>query len=171
MSGHFYPPVDLDTIRHLPTMFKLYQEHPTYFLESPYPGEVERIFRALKKPQVAPETEAFKEAAEIVDLDSDNKWENLAKEARKIYKEMKAVKHASSENDKGLSPNEKMRYYKELSALLEKLVSLEERALGLKKVHDFHKAVMEVMESVLSPTQRTDVMEKLQATLTSGEEA
>lgn len=167
--SHFYPPLDIETIRHIPTVLKLYTQHPTYFLESPYPGEVERIFKTIKQPTVVVQTPEFQEAADDLDLEGANKWENLAKEARRIYKESKSIKYAGN-GDNGLSPNERISHAKTMATLLEKLVSLEERALGLKKVHDFHRVVMEVMEEILTPTQRTNVMEKLQATIDSGAE-
>lgn len=155
MSDHFYPELDLQTLRHINTVRKLYELHPTYFLESPYPGEVQKFFDSLKGNPM-PESKGFQEAAQMLNMESDNKWDNLAKEAVLIYNDLKGVKVSTE------SPNEKIQYFKTISNLLEKLVSLQERAMGLKNVHEFHKAVMEVMEEVLTPTQRTDVMQKLQ---------
>lgn len=161
MPDHFYPPLDIPTLRHIRTVQKLYEIHPTYFMESPYPGEVEDFFNNLKGKNKAQKSQAFNDAASILDMSSDNKWDNLAKEALKLYGQLQEVQFDAE------SPTEKISYFKTVSNLLEKLVSLQERALGLKSVHEFHKAVMNVMEEVLTPTQRTDVMEKLQTVITN----
>lgn len=159
MSDLFYPDLNVTTLRNLQIVRQLTLEHPHYFMESPYSGEVENLFKALfpsKSDKGSPE---FQEAIGGLDLDGPNKWANLAKEAAKLYTGLSSVKHEAE------SPNEQLSYYKTATNLLEKLVGLEERAMGLKKVHEFHSAVMNVMEEVLTPTQRTDVMEKLQRTI------
>lgn len=159
MSDLFYPELNLSTLKNIQIVRQLMLEHPHYFMESPYSGEVENFFNTIfpakdKKP--SEKLSDFEIAADTLDLEGPNKWSNLAKEAAKLYTGLKLVKHDTE------SPNEQLAYFKTATSLLEKLVGLEERAMGLKKVHEFHSVVMGIMEEILTPTQRTDVMEKLQ---------
>jgi hypothetical protein len=57
--------------------------------------------------------------------------------------------------------SEKIQYFKAATQLLAKLLEMKERAGGLRRIGLFYTAVMDVMETVLTPDQRTAVMDRL----------
>lgn len=152
----YYPPLDAATLRSLEVVRQLASDHPGYFLESPYSGEVEDMIKQWffpAKPQ-QPTVEA-----PAPNLFEGNRWEALSRESEQLYSDLKQAKWGAAETSEQLS------YFRTATSLLDKIVGLQERALGLKAVHEFHHTVMQIMEEVLSPTQRTEVMEKLKSAI------
>ena len=153
MADLFYPPIDAPTVKNLGLIRVLAKEHPSYFLESPYPSEVEKFIKEMNNEKQT------SEVIDTLDLIGPKKYENLANEAGRLYNELLLIKFDAD------TPNEKLGYFKTANALMTNLVSLQERSIGMKEVSDFHRVVMEIMETTLTPTQRTEVMEKLQQAL------
>lgn len=60
---------------------------------------------------------------------------------------------------------EKMGYFRTKTALLEKLMLLRERAAGIKHVKEFESTILRIMEEVLTPEQRTEVMSDIRKVL------
>lgn len=94
---------------------------------------------------------------EVVETPRD-KWEKLERETQRLYDELKDSKDNLSIEDHA----ERMSYFRTATSLLDKLVGLQERAVGLKAIGQFHQTVLDIMEDVLDPGQRTEVMERLQ---------
>lgn len=157
MADLFYPPLDLATVRNLEIVKQLASEHASYFLTSPYSGEVEEVVKRLLKMkeqvQVAENHEGEEEEV------TGDRWEFLYRETQSLFKDLKNAKVSSGETA------EQMSYFRTATSLMEKMISLQERALGLKEISEFQKAVLDVMESVLEPSQRTEVMEKLKSSV------
>lgn len=95
--------------------------------------------------------------AEVVEAPAD-KWAKLERETQRLYDELKDSKDNLSIEDHA----ERMSYFRTATSLLDKLVGLQERAVGLKAIGTFHQTVLDIMEDVLDPGQRTEVMERLQ---------
>ena len=148
----YYPKLDETTVKNLRVVKQLMVAHPGYFLEAPYSKDVEETLTewfiekksSLSKPVAA-------ESGEEKDP-----WDMLYSESKTLFENLKTV-----EFSKLGETAEMMSYFRTATSLLEKLVSLQERALGLKEIGDFHRAVMDIMENVLTPTQRTTVMDQL----------
>ncbi|MCE5252858.1 MAG: hypothetical protein LLG45_01395 [Actinomycetia bacterium] len=64
-------------------------------------------------------------------------------------------------SDPGVEGKDKAAVLKSLSELLTKLVALREKQLGVREQARFQKTVIEVLEEVLEPHQRTLFIEKL----------
>jgi hypothetical protein len=64
---------------------------------------------------------------------------------------------------------ERMAYFRTATSLLERLVTARERALGIKQIRDFQDTVLNIMEEVCTPDQRTDVMDRLRRALVTRE--
>jgi hypothetical protein len=144
----YYPPLDTKTIKSLPIVRELAAEHASYFLSAPYPMEVQTILQDLfKKKEVI--------AEERPENDDRDNWEFLYEESKHLYLSLKG---ASAGN---LETSDKMAYFRTATALLEKLLSMQERSNNLKQVSDFYALVLEIMESELSGDQRTRVMQRL----------
>lgn len=56
---------------------------------------------------------------------------------------------------------EQMQYFRTKTQLIEKLVALRERATNIKEVGEFQKKVLDFIEEVLEPGQRTAFMQRM----------
>lgn len=56
---------------------------------------------------------------------------------------------------------ERMSWFRTRASLLDKIVTLKERASGIKQVQEFINRVIEVMDNECTPDQRTRIMENL----------
>lgn len=146
----YYPPLDTATIKQLKLMQQLAAEHPSYWLDAPYPGDVQRILEDILKPK-----KVVHQAAPVAKEEGEEEWQFLARETRHLYDQLKVA-------GVGLEGNELMAFFKTSTSLLEKLLGFQERANNLKQVSDFYHVVLDVMEHELTVDQRTAVMTKLQ---------
>ncbi len=161
-SDLFYPPLDIKTLQNLEIARQLMAEHPSYFLDCPYEGATELLMKKWFDPSALRGRKLDAERAEDaskpqISMEQD-KWQYLYQETSDLYKGLKNEKYASEEGDR-------VTYYKTMAALQEKLINLQERALGMKQISEHNKLVMNIMENVLSPTQRNEFMAKLQESL------
>lgn len=147
----FYPQLDTRSIKLLPTMKALAAEHPSYWLTAPYGGDVQVILEDLLKPQVV-----VHEAAPSAQVDGQSEWEFLYAESKSLYTKLKNAGEVNME------ANEKMAFFRTATSLMEKLLSMQERANNLKQVSDFYQIVLDIMESELNGDQRTRVMQRLE---------
>lgn len=88
-----------------------------------------------------------------------SKWDALETEAGELYNDLRAFRNNLSTEDVA----EQMSYFRTATSLLEKIIGINERALGLKRISEFQEAVLDVIENTLSPSQRTEVMDRLRA--------
>ncbi len=162
MSSFFHPELDLPMLKNVELVRQLMSEHAAYFMESPYPGEAERLLKSWFDPRGIRNREAKvsaqKESEENPATLETNKWEYLYHETSTLYASLKSAKHSTDEEDK-------MAYFRTATSLMEKLISLQERALGLKQISEHNALMMNIMERVLSPTQRNEVMDQLKTSL------
>lgn len=94
---------------------------------------------------------------EVAEAPAD-KWAKLERETQGLYDDLKESKDNLNTEDHA----ERMSYFRTATSLLDKLVGLQERAVGLKAIGTFHQTVLDIMEDVLDPGQRTDVMQRLE---------
>lgn len=142
-------PVYPDLNTELPVAIAMLEDDPEVFDfdDCPYgPGVVDAL-RGLK-------------ADEVVDFGKEpkDKWEKLEIEAAKLYKELQESKTKLTDVDHA----ERMSYFRTATSLLEKLVGLQERTVGLRAIGAFQQTVLDIMEDVLDAGQRTEVMQRLE---------
>lgn len=146
MADFFYPTIDATTVKNLLVMRQLVEEHPAYFLESPYPTSVESdinlLFKHTRKAIVAPSPP---DAPEEIDVEA---------ELRVLYTGLKNAKPNMDDSDQ-------MGYYRTSTALLEKLLGLQEKARNIKAMSDHHRTVLNFIEEVCSPTQVEEFLKRL----------
>lgn len=151
MSAFFYPPLDPDTLKNLLIVHQLVSEHPSYFLESSYSGEVEanilKLFKHTKQALVIPDTASTEE----IDVEA---------ELQVLYTGLKNAKPNMDDSDQ-------MSYYRTSTALLEKLLGLQEKARNIKAMSDHHRTVLDFIEEVCSPTQVTEFLKRLKESTSS----
>lgn len=163
----FYPPLDEATVKNIEIVRQLHADNTSYLASSPYAGAIEILikqwFSAVAAPLAAKPLVDNEAPAMPVD-DGMARWEFLYTESKALYTKLKD----ESSTFAGMDTGEKAQYFRVATSLLDKLITYQERTLNLKQIHDFQMTVMEVMEEVLTPTQRTEVMEKLQAAIVQG---
>lgn len=151
MSDPYYPQLDPATVKALPILQQLSQDHKSYWLTAPYDGITQGILERILAPR-----KVIHEAKEI-DIDPDENMDDfLATESRNLYQKLKTA-------GLGLAGSEELAYLKTSTALLEKLLAIQERANNLVKISEFYATVMDIMDSELSSDLRTRVMERLEA--------
>lgn len=156
----FYPKIDPESVRNIKIAAALAKEHPSYFLESDYPASVEELIKQVVGAKTTGKSDGLRGEYQddVFSIqkagEKDTKWDTLIRESEDLYNKLKRA-------GTGLTEGDEMSYFRTATSLLEKIVSLQERAMGLKQVHEFQQKVLEIMENSLSPTQRTQVMEEL----------
>ena len=82
-------------------------------------------------------------------------FEGLREEVKQAYLHLKSAK-----NDTG---QDKVAYAKAAVALLEKLVKMEALITNVEMVGNFQRAMIDILDEVCSPSQRTEVMRRVQS--------
>lgn len=158
-KDYLYPDISVQVLRQLEIMRRLHLDHPDYFLdrECPYPEEVERHFRSWFDSPLG--TSSDEEVARYEPLTGEDRYETLYREVVDIYTSLRAAKPSAGDS------SESMAYFRTVTGLLDKLVSHQERCLGIKQVHEFHQTVLDIMENTLTPDQRNVVMARLKESI------
>lgn len=145
----FYPPFNEKS---LPTILHLYEEDPEYFNrpECPYLQVTKDLFRI--KPKGADFTSHLDENAQGF----DNK--QTIEEISELYRQMKAYGPKALSSDKSSDQN---TYFRVSVILLEKLITLKERASALSSANEFVSEVLTIMQDTLNPDQVAKVMDRL----------
>lgn len=163
MDAPFYPALDFPTVKNLDLIRQLSSEHPAYWMQSEYPMDIERLIKAWFDPKTIKElvNKQRREDANTSDdapgLDED-RYEYLYQETVNLYKEMKLAKYSGSNEDS-------MAYFKTAVSLQEKLISLQERSLGMKQVSDYNSMVMTFIDKICTEDQRAKFIDLLKETL------
>lgn len=138
----YFPPLEKGPISTIRTIQRLMIEDPSYLDGSPYDAEIV----AWLKTSV-PQTQ--------VDLNAP--IEDLETEATKLYRFLRGLQpEGLLKGDKGA-----LDYARVATSLLEKLLTVVERAAKVKEVGDFQNNVIEFMQDILSPEQRTLFMDRV----------
>jgi hypothetical protein len=148
MTDTYFPPLSEEALWSFDLILKRITEDPNYLHSDDCPyGE------ALVNALSPIETEVVAiESGEAEDTEVD-----LALETRVIYNELKTAKASFAEGDH----SEKMSYFRVSTALLEKLVSMQERALNIRDISRFYSAVLAILEEVAEPGQVSEIRERL----------
>lgn len=157
----FYPrlsePVTLDSLklirRHL-------QEDPDYLThpECPYSAELAELLTEILSESkntlevISPEPEANETEPEDVDIET---------ESRRLYHEMRGFLKNLDHSD----VSERAAMFRTCTALMEKLITIQERAQGVNQYMGFKRLLFEALEEYLSPSERTELLERLEKEL------
>lgn len=147
-TDRFYPPLGDDALFALDVIAQNLRTDPEYLDEAPYPAAVLDIFG--KMPSIPGDPEA-------PSLEDEDKWDRLQRESDKLFRGLTDAGNQLDSRDNA----EKMAYFRTATSLLDKIVGIQDRILNLRAVSRFHTTVMAIMEDVLDPGQRTEVMERL----------
>lgn len=84
--------------------------------------------------------------------------DELEKEFQELREEIKTLKADA----KGLEPHERIQIVKTRAALIEKILSMKERIVNIKKMEEFIAKVIQLMEDELPQDVRLKVLEALE---------
>lgn len=156
----YYPEINSSYMTPLEVIAEQMDLYPEYLgPKCPYSKEMKALLSRLKASSSAGagETPFFGR--------SGDKWQALLDEILNLYQELNDFGANLSTEDTA----ETMSYLRTKTSLIQKIVEMSERALGLKRLSEFQNTMMDIMENVLDPDQRTQVMDKLRASI--GEDA
>jgi hypothetical protein len=128
------------------------EEDPEFLDFAPYPAEDLEVLAAFRPSS---------EDEEVVT--GEGKWSRLERESNNLFKLLTDFSKTLNNKDS----SETMAYFRTATSLMEKIISLQERTANLKQVSKFHDAVLLIMEDVMSPDQRTQVMDRLKSAMES----
>ena len=140
-TERYYPPITEDMIWPIQVVLQQLHEDPEFLQreDCPYPEAVKSVFGQLLEAQ---------QSDGGVDLEG---------EAQRLYKELKDFGEKLDPDDTSQSNT----YFRVSVSLMEKLIAIQERAAEVKRINQFKKAVLDVMENVLDKDQRAEVMNRL----------
>lgn len=156
-----YPTIPVRALAPLRIVQSELAQNPSYLddPECPYDEPLKEFLRALAATQDAP----VSRAPDFLGQHGD-KWSILQQEANELYTSLKEFSLKITDSDVA----ERMSYYRTATSLLEKIVSINERAVGLKHIHEFQMTVLSVFERELETGQRTKVVDALRAKIDEG---
>lgn len=152
MSSIFFPELNEKNIR---LVKRLYSEDPTFFEQPncPYSTDIIEIF--TKESEVL---DIGGVTVGDLDFDAMTNEDYLLAEVSALYKQLKDQGDKMANSD---TASEKNTYFKLSAALLERLISMKERVINIKKMNEFTNQVLKIMEDTLDPDQKTTVMKRL----------
>ena len=144
----YYPEIPAGAVFAMDIILRSIEEQGASYLDgSPYDAEtLEFLSRFVRE-----------ESTEELVL--GDKWERLEAESNKLFKDLTDAGDQLTSDDAA----EMMSYFRTKTNLLEKIVSIQERAANLKKLHQFYGAVLTVMEDLMDADQRGIMLERLNA--------
>ena len=154
----YYPPLTDEAAQAVVVILQLCAARPDYFTdaECPYPPEfIQGLAKVMVKPE-APKTAT-------PPAPTGDKWQQLEAECRVLFDQLKE----SYSTIKNEEVAERMTYFRTATSLLDKLVGLQERAAGLKQMSEFQNMVIQFLDEICTPDQRTTLMERLATVQTS----
>lgn len=154
----FFPPFSRENYSSLDIIQRQFAKNPHYF-ELPqckYPPEI-RLF--LKKILGASPMGNDQIDQKIDEFFGDElMYDRIIRDSKRAYMNL-ASQMTLMEAQKDI--DSAVAFTKALSNLQQRLLEIQERAEGLKMIHEFKRAVLSVIDSELTPDQRTGIMNKI----------
>lgn len=166
MSNSYYPEIEPGALLPVSLLFQNLLNDPLWLERPacPYETEVKEAIRDLWiMVRQRPSTNVASATSAAIS-DGESQWSDVAVELRTLFNDLKTFSASGVDIDSGasgLDPKEQMAYFRTATSLLDKIVSLGERANNIKAVSEFQSSVIKCFDEVLSPEQRTRMMEIL----------
>lgn len=155
MSTTYFPPMSTPAIAPFRVLKQMLANNPALLDEPncPYPDDIKLFLKELMMPGMD-HRPAEIIAAVSVDFDDPDA---LIQEFEKLYREIQAVTKESAK----LDPNERIQWAKAATGLLEKIVTLKEKSFNIRSHSQFQRKVIDLIDVVLAPEQRTEFVRRL----------
>lgn len=149
-----YPPLNEKSISQIK---ELYSQDEKYFdyPGCPYSETVKNLFK-MDNPSYDYDDFDENEINDLTDTD------NMIKEIGTLYKHLKEFGKEMRTSD---TASERNTYYKLSASLLEKLITMKERVMDVKKAEEFTAFVIQIMEEELDVDVRSRILTKLKGAL------
>lgn len=162
-----FPQINLSMVEKLRAVQMSLAKDPQYLRrrDCPYDprtrGFLEEIFKAYDadETQIAADVAAYFEGNND---DTQNTYDILVRDAKKAYLTLSRLGQKMEQSNK---PEDELNKVKTMTQLQERLMTVIEKAEGYKQIHQFKRTIMDIIEQVLTPEQRTGVMEKIEESL------
>lgn len=143
----FYPSLTDSQVTALTVISKSLQADATYLdrPECPYSSEIKAFFR----------TKSAAPVATFVISDDD---ESLDQQIKDLLNELNSFNTHLGPDD----VSEKMSFFRTKTALLEKLVTMRERILDLKKISVFRNTILEFLDEICTKDQIDELRARLE---------
>lgn len=147
----YYPTIREEHILPLNVVLRNLEGDPDYLddPECPYSETIKNFFRR----QMA----AVSDEVEDLFAGDEPKEVTLDRQVEKLVNDLEAFSKTLGKQDH----SEKLAYFKAKTILLEKLVSMRERLLNLKELHEFKTRILVFLDEVCTKDQITDLMKRL----------
>jgi hypothetical protein len=145
----YTPPIGAETLQRIDLACRLATENPNFLADADYPPPVKDWLRrlvALRHPT----------AGVALDAAADVELASTEVEITELLKHLKSLK-----NSIGTDANDQLAWVKAGTTLLDKLLTMQERAANVKTVKVFEDTVIGIMEDFLTPEQRTAFRQRL----------
>lgn len=145
-----YPPIALNALNALEEILTNYhKEGKTYLEEAPYSLEIKaQLTNVLTLMRTAVQPKAPEEVVGNI---------NVAQEMDDLYLNLRNFKV----NEEGLAPTEKVAVLRVQTNLLEKIIEMRERAIGIDRYGAFREALMEFISNKFDPDDINELKEIL----------
>lgn len=155
-----FPHISLEFINNLSMVQTQMSQKPAY-LDDPtcqYPEQTKAFLRVMfgaahqNQDQMDAQIDAFfgdKQMYQRIISDSKRAYMNLASQMTQL------------ETNKKI--DDTIAFTKAITQLQERLLTIQEKAEGLKQIHEFKNMVFEIIANELTPDQRTGIITKMEA--------
>lgn len=147
MSERFYPQIASDQLQPLQIVRRLMKSDPGYLDDSecPFDEDTKEFLRSICGIAAATSGEA------------PAVFDDLNAEVARLYKELTDFGQKVGKDDNA----QQNTYFRLSGSLLEKLIELKERAIGIKFYEQFTNTTLQIMEDELPPDRRTSVIARM----------
>jgi hypothetical protein len=139
----YYPAFPEKEVWALKVMKQSLEEDPDYFNhpDCPYGDDLKAVFDVVRVTQTS----------------SVGNVDELEAEVTVLFEELKEFGGDLEKTD----VSERMAWFRTRTSLLEKILDIKKEAAGVKQVQEFQNRVLGILEDVMTPDQRTEIMQRL----------
>lgn len=142
---HHYPKLDLTVLRNADLARRLATENADYFgPECPYEPAVVALLRATVTSPASVAMQVYPP------LDPPDE------EAEELLKHLKSLKDSLPKDT-----NDQLAWVRAAATLLDKIVTVKERAQSVKRMAEFEKLVLDTLQDQMTPQQRTQFQDRM----------
>lgn len=146
----FYPTITADMLTPFRAVTSMIKQNPAYLndAECPYTDDVKKQLALM----IGGDPLAV---AAPIELKTP---EDMERELVQIYSDIKRMEREIQTVD----AKDKVQWAKAIVGILERLIVLRERNFNVKQLAEFQKTVIQIMDEVCEPAQRTEIATRLQ---------
>jgi hypothetical protein len=135
-----------------------YLDHP----DCPYSQELVEFLKEILPERKNPLEQIDKPQEDGKEITDELPEEvDIETESRRLYHEMRGFLRALDKTD----VSDRAAMFRTCTALLEKLITIQERAQGVNQYMGFKRLLFEALDEYLTPSQRTELLERLEKEL------